>query len=365
MPKDEKTKKIEQTISGLGGKIETFFNINNLTHLVTNRPFEGKPTKETKSKNSSNTKLNTNGLVQSRRKRVEKMLANSPQTSQEDIIQVALKAGKQVQHVHQFIPYLNGLLQARSAQNSTNVTVVSATVPATIIMNSVPGTPNAQNPNIINPQTLFPNGNPPISTNSQLYNPASHPGYQFTTQQFTTRHKQPSNTNVNVQMPSFPLSNSLLQLGQISKRSKKQKKEVEKTRASQWSNLAQQYPCVVVEDLTGVLEPWEHYFIPDKHNNPTYPKLNLESAPFVSPFLRNKEEIPSKSPTEDIIIKDKFAKDEGKFSKKDGYCECCSMKYSNMEEVSNSIIKPLFILCSMCNLKGTNHLLPTMNIIKE
>lgn len=335
MPKDEKTKKIEQTIVGLGGKNEPFFNINNITHLVTNRPLEGKPTKETKSKSSSNSKLNTNGLQQSRRKRVEKMIASSPQTAQEDIIQVALKAGKQVQHVHQFITYLNGLLQARSAQNSPNVTVVSATVPATIIMNSVPTTPTTLNPNIINPQTLFPNGNPPIIPiiSPTNYSPVSHPAYQFPPQQFPNRHKQPSNSNTNVQMPSFPLSNSLLQLGQLGKRSKKQKKEVEKTRASQWSNLAQQYPCVVVEDLTGVLDPWEHYFIPDKHNNPTYPKLNLESAPFVSPFLRNKEDIPSKSPPEDIILKEKFPKDEGKYSKKEGYCECCSMKYSNMEEV--------------------------------
>eukprot|EP01114_Cavostelium_apophysatum_P000163 TRINITY_DN10165_c0_g1_i1.p1 TRINITY_DN10165_c0_g1~~TRINITY_DN10165_c0_g1_i1.p1 ORF type:complete len:369 (+),score=59.27 TRINITY_DN10165_c0_g1_i1:122-1228(+) len=100
-----------------------------------------------------------------------------------------------------------------------------------------------------------------------------------------------------------------------------------------------------VEDTTGTLEPWDHTFLPDKNNISSLPRLNFESPLHFSPFLQmtaaqaaaaaSAKETKVAVEEQDATFKKGLKtreKDIFEISKKSGYCECCSAKYSSLEE---------------------------------
>jgi len=117
-------------------------------------------------------------------------------------------------------------------------------------------------------------------------------------------------------------------------------------------------PYISVEDMSGGFKRLVREFLPDKNNQPIgIPKLHFNvEYPSVSPFLTTEEAA--------LIWKRKEEKktnnqDESKQSKKGGWCECCNLKFSDMDEHLSSLKHKQFALNEV-NYKQVDSILASL-----
>jgi len=90
------------------------------------------------------------------------------------------------------------------------------------------------------------------------------------------------------------------------------------------------HPFILLEDLEGTFKPLVKEFLPDKYNNSSIPCIHIDNdTPLLSPFLTSEE---ARSAWRQKEEKQECREGKDKAMKKGGWCECCSIKYSNLEE---------------------------------
>ncbi len=103
-------------------------------------------------------------------------------------------------------------------------------------------------------------------------------------------------------------------------------------------------PTVIVGDSSGLYKPLTKEFGPDKYTHqPCIPKLNWDVVqyPLFSPFLKNEETkiLWAKKKDEMKIAASTKEISPAKKGAISGWCECCSAKFTDREEVTKFSVK--------------------------
>jgi len=90
---------------------------------------------------------------------------------------------------------------------------------------------------------------------------------------------------------------------------------------------------LIVEDIATNCKPLIKHFSMEKRGHSSFPKLNLDSTfPLLSPFLSFEEAMLVWKKKSERENNEKASNSSRPQLKKEGWCECCSVKYDDLEQ---------------------------------
>eukprot|EP01117_Protostelium_nocturnum_P015500 TRINITY_DN6021_c0_g1_i1.p1 TRINITY_DN6021_c0_g1~~TRINITY_DN6021_c0_g1_i1.p1 ORF type:complete len:431 (+),score=107.76 TRINITY_DN6021_c0_g1_i1:40-1332(+) len=303
IPPDEKVKKFADLLVTYGGKVEDKFDPQIMTHLVINPSHKEIQALATAKRNKKALDLASK--------------AASNETS--SIVEVCTNMGKQIVHVNSLVKKMKEI----QASKKKAVASVKKEAPKNPIPLFQPHQYVANQQ-----QQQFPNHL--LASNNHNSHVASN---NFHQQLFSAQTANPNakRRKVEPQSISNALPNFMLQ-----------------HTSSSFFNNPRMGPntgvkpnLLTVEDMLTNCKPLVKSFSLDKRGPMSFPGLNLESPyPLISPFFSQEEAVVSwKKKLErdkEAADKEKLEGKEGKFLaqplKKEGWCECCSTKYDDLEQ---------------------------------